>query len=98
VVVTVVLRIAAMGTVVLKIAGRGTDGKAIGGTEDVSWNLLFKKIIVTLISTPYVPLCTLTRFDTLDFRNNADLGKGVPRLHANMKPGNSSFFADLSDS
>ncbi len=26
-------------------------------------------------------------------RNNADLGKGVPRQHVSMKPGNSSFLA-----
>jgi hypothetical protein len=27
------------------------------------------------------------------YRNNADLGKGVPRQHVSMKPGNSSFLS-----
>jgi hypothetical protein len=31
------------------------------------------------------------------FRNNADLGKGVPRQHVFMKPVNSSFFEPIRE-
>jgi hypothetical protein len=35
-------------------------------------------------------------FHNAVYRNNADLGKGVPRRHVSMMPGNSSFFVSTN--
>src|SRR5208282_3990847 len=45
------------------------------------------------------PLSTLAYLSSYPhdvYRNNADLGKGVPRQHVSMRPGNSSFFVHSS--
>jgi hypothetical protein len=52
-----------------------------GRTEIPSPLLMSKHRVVTFISTGSVILRNVLYFHRMGYRNNADLGKGVPRRH-----------------
>ena len=51
---------------------------------------------VTFSHNPYVLLCTFQYFHRIVYRNNADLGKGVPRQHVFHEAWELLFFSFLA--